>query len=187
MGLGVVAVAEFLLVVTALAKLTAPAPAAGALRSLGLRVPHHLVRIGAAAELVAGAGALASGWPVFAGLVALWFAAFAAFIVVARRRPEAVTSCGCLSLPMGGSDRDTPPTVGHLVFDIAAAAVCLGAAVWPVPGVVTALGRQPMAGIPMIGLVVLGCWLSMILLTVAPQTALAATTARTARAAKNRA
>jgi hypothetical protein len=171
---GVVALCEVLLVLTAGLKLAAPSAATDALGQVGLRVGVGVVRLGAAAELVAGAGALITGWPVFTAGVALSYAVFAAFVALALGRAQPVSSCGCFGSP--GATQATPPTVAHLVFDLAAAAICLIAALWPRPGVVTALRHQPLAGVPLVALVALGCWLSWILLAVAPQTAAAITT-----------
>jgi hypothetical protein len=184
-ALGVAALAELLLVLTGLQKLLAPGPAAGALRSVGLGVPRSVVRVGGAAEMAIGAGALASGRPLFTALAALCYMVFAAFIAMAittaRRRPEQVSSCGCF----GGLSKDvdeTPPTGAHLVFDVAAALVCLSATVWPTAGVLTAVRHRPLAGMTLVALAALGCWLSAVLLTVAPQTAAAAAIARASRA-----
>jgi len=162
-ALGVAALAEVLLALTALQKLVAPVPATQALRSVGLPVPSGLVRVGAAVELVAGVGALATGRAVFAAGVALCYVGFAGFIALARHRPSPVASCGCLG------DADTPPTLAHLLFNLAAAGVCGVATLSPSPGIVAALRHQPLAGVPLVGLVALGCCLCWILLSVAPR------------------
>jgi hypothetical protein len=187
-ALGVAALAELLLVLTGFQKLLAPASAAGALGSIGLRVPLTVVRLGALAELVVGAGALASGRPLFTALAALCYMVFAAFIAMAittaRRRPEQVSSCGCFTGL--NSERngvvETPPTRAHLVFDVAAAGVCLVATRWPSAGVLAAVRQRPLAGVTLVALAALGCWLSAVLLTLAPQTAAASAVARVARA-----
>lgn len=176
MAFGVVALCEVLLLVTGGLKLAAPQTAAGALGQVGLRVSPAVVRLGAGAELVAGAGALATGWPVFTAGVALCYGIFAAFITRALGRPEPVSSCGCFGPTT--TAQATPPTVGHLVFDLAAAAVCLAAALWPGPGALTALRQQPLAGIPLAAMVALACWLVWILLAVAPRTATAISRSR---------
>jgi uncharacterized membrane protein YphA (DoxX/SURF4 family) len=187
-ALGVAALAELLLVLTGFQKLVAPGPAARALRSVGLPMPESMVRLGGAAELIVGAGALATGRSAFTALAALCYAVFAAFIAVAmataRRRPEQVSSCGCFTGL--NSERngvvETPPTRAHLVFDVAAAAVCLVATRWPSAGVLAAVRQRPLAGVTLVALAALGCWLSAVLLTLAPQTAAASAVARVARA-----
>ncbi|MDQ1376115.1 MAG: Methylamine utilization protein MauE [Acidimicrobiaceae bacterium] len=184
-ALGVAALAELLLVVTGFQKLLAPRSAADALQSVGLRVPPSVVRLGAAAELVVGAGALASGRPFFTALAALCYTVFAVFIAIAmtsaRRRPEQVSSCGCFG-GLRNNVVETPPTRAHLVFDVAAAMVCLAATLWPSAGVVTEVHKRPLAGMTLVALAALGCWLSAVLLTVAPQTAAAAALAGASRA-----
>ena len=183
--LGVAALAEVFLVLTALGKLIAPGAAAGALRQAGLRVPQSVVRLGATAELVVGVGALASGGAAFSALVALCYLAFAGFIVLALRRPGTVSSCGCFGA-LGRGGRDTPPTLGHLVLNLAAATVAFMAMAWPTPGVVTGLRQQPLSGIPLLGLVALGCYVAWIVLAVAPRTTAAVAAAETGRAPRER-
>ncbi len=179
MALGLAALAELLLLVTAAQKLLAPTSAARALAQIGLPVPRAAIRLGALAEIGSAAGALATGRPIFTAGVALSYTVFAAFIAVALRRPGTVSDCGCLA-----SDAETTPTVGHLVYDVAAASVAVLVTLRPVPGLVTALGHQPLGGVPLLGLVALAGWLSWMLLSVAPQTA-AATSAAAASARRS--
>ncbi len=184
-ALGVAALAELLLVLTGFQKLVAPGSATRALRSVGLRLPESLVRLGGAAELIVGAGALASGRPAFTALAVLCYAVFAVFIAVAmaatRRRPGQVSSCGCFG-SLSQNAVDTPPTRAHLAFDLVAAVVCLGATLWPSEGMLSVLRQRPLVGTTLVALAALGCWLSAVLLTVAPQTATAAAVAGAARA-----
>ena len=102
------------------AKAIRPAETANALAGAGLSVGPGWVRAGAVGEASLAVAAFVLPGPVTGGLVALAYALFAAFIVVALQRGWALTSCGCFGRP------DSPPTVAHAVLN-AGAAAC---AVW---------------------------------------------------------
>jgi methylamine utilization protein MauE len=101
-----------------------------------LHVSPALVRAGAALEVVVGAGAATVGGAVLTGAVALSYAAFGGFVLVALARGWPLSSCGCFGEP------DSPPTVVHVVVDVTLALVALGAiggqaplrAAWDRPG-----------------------------------------------------
>jgi hypothetical protein len=104
-------------------KVVRPAFTARAMREMGLRVSPTVVRAGAMAELAVAAGALVGGGRPLAALVAASYAGFAAFVLAALRRGVPLSSCGCF-----GAD-DTPPTIVHLVLNVAAALVAGAVAV----------------------------------------------------------
>ncbi len=189
MAFGIVALAEVLLVMTAVLKLRAPGPAASALHQVGLEVPHAAVRLGAVAELVVGVGGLVTGRPIFSAGVALCYLVFAVFVARALGRPEPVSSCGCFGrsagLRGGTGDPvgDTPPTTAHLAFNLVAVAVCVLAVRWPPPGAATVLRHQPLAGVPLVAFLALGAWLCWMLLALAPRTAAAGAAAQAPRTA----
>jgi hypothetical protein len=110
------------LLVAGAAKVADPTRTAGALAALGWPSSARLVRAGAAAELLVGAGALVVGGPVLAALVALSYLAFALFVIVALTSGTPIGSCGCIGRA------DTPPTALHVVVDAALAAGALLAA-----------------------------------------------------------
>jgi hypothetical protein len=109
-------VAVALLLAGGALKVVRPAFTARALRDMGLPVSATIVRVGALVELGIAAGALVGGGRLFAALVAASYAGFAAFVLAALRRGVPLSSCGCF-----GAD-DTPPTLVHLVLNLAAAA-----------------------------------------------------------------
>lgn len=126
------------------AKLWNPLYTARALAAAGLPAHRHLVRAGAAGELVVAVAAIA--WPgVLTGaLVAAAYGAFAAFVAVALHRGWALSSCGCFGRP------DSRPAWPHVVLDALAAAA---AGVWAVTAPAR-IGRlfspgQPWHGIPL--------------------------------------
>lgn len=99
------------------AKVVRPAFTARAMRDMGLPVPPTVVRAGALVELAVAAGALVGGGRPLAALVAASYAGFAVFVLAALRRGVPLASCGCFGAG------DTPPTVVHLVLNVAAAVV----------------------------------------------------------------
>ena len=104
-------------------KVVRPDFTARAMREMGLPATPALVRAGALVELAIAAGALVGGGRPLAALVAVSYAAFAVFVLVALRRGVPLSSCGCF-----GAD-DTPPTRVHLALNLAAAAVAGAVAV----------------------------------------------------------
>lgn len=98
-------------------KVVRPDFTARAMREMGLPVSPAAVRTGALVELAIAAGALVGGGRPLAALVAVSYAAFAAFVLAALRRGVPLSSCGCF-----GAD-DTPPTGIHLALNLAAFAV----------------------------------------------------------------
>jgi hypothetical protein len=158
-----------LLVAAGLAKVRRPAGTALALQQAGLPVPEWAVRAGAAAEVAVGCWALTASRPA-AGLVAASYVGFAGFVVVALRRGSPVSSCGCFGGSTGAGAADSPPTRTHAVLDLAAAAVAGWAAVHAHPGVVTALGGHPLAGVALALLVGATAYLAFLVVAVLPRT-----------------
>lgn len=140
---GPYAAAAVVLAAGGLLKASRPAPTVGALRGVGLPGKPWLVRLLGALEVGVGAAALALDAPAAAAMVAVSYVAFAGFVAVALRRAAMVGSCGCFG------QADTPPTVTHLVINVAAAAVAV--AVWaraPGASFATVVAQQPLFGIP---------------------------------------
>jgi hypothetical protein len=155
--------AALLLVAAGLAKVRRPADTSIALRRAGLPLPEWAVRAGAGAEVAAGCWALTSGRAA-AGLVALSYLGFAGFVALALRRGSPVSSCGCFGKP------DSPPTVSHVVLNLAAAATAAWAAFHAHAGAVTLLGHQPLAGVPLVLLTGAVAYLAYLVMGVLPKT-----------------
>jgi len=124
-------------------KVVRPSTTARALREMGLPASPTLVRVGAFAELVVAAGALAGAGRLFALLLAASYLAFAAFVVAALHRGVPLSSCGCFGVT------DTPPTPVHVGINLAAAAVAGAVAVgWAsaggLPDIATMEGSLPL-------------------------------------------
>lgn len=156
-------VAAALLGLGGAAKALEPGDTARALGVMGLPSSRVLVRVGGAAELVIGVGALVFGNRAFAVLVALSYLGFLAFIVVAFVRHAPLGSCGCFGKV------DTPPSAIHLVVNVLAIAVAAVVTLDPGVGLPDVLADQPALGLPFLLLVAAGVYLSFVALTVLPR------------------
>src|SRR3954451_13025448 len=115
-------VASLLLVLAGAPKALDPTLTVGALRSVGLRVPPAAVRLLGAGETLLGLATLLTAARPLAALVALSYAGFSCFLVVALRSGGAVSSCGCVGRP------ETPPTRSPLVVTVSLAVAATAAA-----------------------------------------------------------
>ncbi len=136
--------AAVLLVVAGAGKLVDPAPLVRALRSLGLPGGRTAVRLGAAAEVVVGLAAVATGSRLAAAAVALSYAAFTAVVLRGLSRGGVLSSCGCFG------KADTPPTRTHAVVTAAAAVGAVAVAVRPYGALPDLLDGAPGAGVPLL-------------------------------------
>jgi hypothetical protein len=165
---GPYAVVAALLVVAGGLEVHRPDSTVGALRALGVAVPAVVVRVGALMGAVLGALALVSEGGTFGSVVAVLvgvvYLAFAAFVAVAMHQDAPIASCGCF-----GRD-DTPPSVTHIVLDLAAVAVAVAVAVHPASGISAVVADQPGYGIPFV-LMTAGCgFLAFLAFTQLPRT-----------------
>jgi hypothetical protein len=133
-----------LLVVAGAAKVRDPLPLVRALRSARLPAPPAGVRLVAVAEVVLGLAAVLQGGRVPAALVAASYAAFTAFVLLARSRGGVLASCGCFGRT------DTPATTGHVVVTGALAVLAAGVAVAPLGTLPEVLAAGPGAGLPLV-------------------------------------
>lgn len=161
---GPFAIAAALLVAGGAAKAARPADTANALGAMGLPRSPLLVRVGGVAEAAAGIAALAVGDRTTAVLVALSYAAFAVFVIVALRTGAPIATCGCFG------KADTPPTRLHVAVNLGAVAAAVAVAVQPSAGLGVVLPHQPLAGVPFLLLVACGVGLSFLLLSSLPRT-----------------
>jgi hypothetical protein len=115
------AAAAILLIATGVTKTVRPEASAGALPlSASPRASRLVARVLGAAEVVIGAGVLFTGSRIVVAAMALLFAAFAGFAWFALR--SGASSCGCTGAI------DSPPTVAHVVMNIAFALLAGAAA-----------------------------------------------------------
>ncbi|HET6817380.1 MAG TPA: MauE/DoxX family redox-associated membrane protein [Mycobacteriales bacterium] len=153
-------VASALLAVAGAPKAVDPTNTVGALRSVGRRVPPLWVRIFGAAESALGVAALVSGAPAVTLLVALSYAGFSVFLLVALRSGGAVSSCGCLGRA------DTPPTRSHLAVTSSLALSCVIAA-FSGAGGLASIGWSA-ASVATVAFAVLASWLVWLVFTALP-------------------
>ncbi len=138
------------LVASGATKVADPAPFAAAVAALGrTRSPRPVVATGVGlVEVALGLAALVVGGPWPAALVALAYAAFAAVVLVARRR--GLASCGCFGARSGA------PSTTHAVINGASAAVAGAAALTDPPALVDGLdGLGTLAALAVVAAVVL--------------------------------
>jgi hypothetical protein len=160
---GPLAVVATLLAVGAVLKVVDPSGAVGALRASGFGVGPTGVRIASAVEAAVAGAALLTAWAPASLLVAVSYAAFAGFVVVALRRELPISSCGCLG------QVDTPPSWLHVGVDISAAVVAGAAALSPPGSLWSTLRDQPVAGIPFLLSVATGVLLLVALMADLPK------------------
>ena len=109
-----------LVAVAGVLKLRRPADTAQALRTQGLPSGRAAVRALGAAEVVVAVLAL-TGTAAGAAALAVLYAGFTGFVLLALVRRRPLSSCGCFGRP------DTPPSVVHVVVTTAGA-LCAAAA-----------------------------------------------------------
>lgn len=154
------AAAALLLLATGVAKVRRPVPTAQALRDLGLPVRPNTGRLVGGTEVVIGTAALALGGSGDAAAVAVAYAAFAAFTVLALRSGGQVSSCGC------SGRADTPPTRVHLMIDVLFTAVAVGAVIDPSGGAASRLIHADGAAFVLSAVAV--AWLAWVAVTALP-------------------
>ncbi len=159
---GPVTAVLILLLIAGFQKITDPSTTSGALRAAGLPDRPILVRALGLAEVVVGIWFLVWGGPIPAALGAMMYAGFAWFVINALIRKLPISSCGCLG------STETPPTVVHVVMNLAAVVVLTLGTVSPVG----ALGGMLEVGwsvrVPFLLLVGISVYMLYALLTVLP-------------------
>jgi hypothetical protein len=166
---GPFAIAAMLLALGGAAKAVRPRDTAQALAAVGIRLPRVaparlVVRVGGAVEAVVGVAALLVGGPVLCALVAVSYVVFAGFVFVALRTGAPISSCGCFGKV------DTPPSIVHVVLDLAFAGVAAGAAFTGGVALPDVLRDQPLLGVPFLMLLAIGCSLVFLAFTALPKT-----------------
>lgn len=139
-------VAAALIVLAGAQKLVEPTMAVGALRSLRLPGSPMLVRAGSCGEMVIGLMAIVDGGPLWWGLVALSYGAFALFVLAALRAGTMIGSCGCFGR------EETPPHFLHVGIDVVLAGIAAAMAARSGPELMTALVDEPGAAVPLVSL-----------------------------------
>lgn len=154
--------AALLLVVAGVAKIVRPESTVGALHSVSAPASTWSVRILGAGEIALGAAALIIGGVVVDTLVAVAYAAFLTFVLVARRHGGAVASCGCFGR------EDTPPTGAHVIVTTLAVGVAMMAAATGGHDGLSSLPLQ-LESAEVIAFAALTAWLGWLALAVMPR------------------
>ncbi len=123
------AAGAWLLLGAGVAKCVRPAAAHRAVRTVlravgdrDVRVPIGLVRLLGLAEVAGALAVLVSPWRAAAWIVAVAYAAFAGFVLLALRTGAPLSSCGCFG------ETGTPPSALHLAVDAGLAALAVAVA-----------------------------------------------------------
>jgi hypothetical protein len=151
-----------LLMAAGLVKLRRPRASAQAMLDAGLPGRDSLARGLGTLEVGAGVWGLvapAAGGAFAVGALYLAFTGFLAYVV--RTHPDA-GSCGCAGA------KAVPPSRLHLALNLVAASSGFATAVAGVPPVVTWLGSQGWAAVPVLGGLVLAGWLAVVAVSEAP-------------------
>jgi hypothetical protein len=154
-------IASALLAIAGAPKAADPTNTVGALRSVGIRVAPVTVRLFGVVEAALGIATLVTGARWLAALVALSYAGFSAFLVVALRKGGAVSSCGCIGRA------DTPPTRSHLAVTATLTVTSLLAAVSGADGLSTI--DWSATAFTALGFAALGGWLVWLVFTALPR------------------
>jgi len=155
------AISGLLLIAAGGLKVIAPEPATDALAVAGFPSHPVLVRLGASAEMALGMVALVWAGAIIEGLVALSFAAFAAFVELLRRRPDA-PSCGCF----GGEGE--VPSLRHVMGNLLLAVGCAASAITHPPSMVALVRHEPITGAVFVVAVTAAAWLASLVLRGGP-------------------
>lgn len=146
------AVFSVLLILTGAVKIVRPHDVQRALVTLGMpRMPGIGIAIGVV-ELAIGIGALLI--PFFLVAQATLYSLFAVWVAVALRSSVPIASCGCLGRA------DTPPTAAHIVLNVVAAVISVGA-IFGDP----LASESGLAAVASIVVIATGLFLSYIILT----------------------
>ena len=155
-------VATGVLVLAGLSKIQRPSATAGALRELSIPQPVMSARLLGGFEVALGVLAIATGhWLLWLG-VGLSYVGFTAFVLWALADSSRIGSCGCFGR------EDTPATVGHAVFNAAAAALAFVAVVDPVR--ITEFAGSGFEAFLSVVLIIAAIALSIVALTELPRT-----------------
>lgn len=155
-------VAAGVLAVAGLAKLRSPGGARRALDAVGLPASPIAVRLLGAIELGLAIGCIASPSMTTALLLAGAFGLFAGFVGYLLVRRIEVPTCGCFG------ERDTPPSVVHVAFNIGAAGAALLAFAGRPAGARDLFGELPLAGAPFALCVIVAVYLSWLVVVELP-------------------
>lgn len=150
------------LLVSGAFKVVQPGGVAGAMRSLGMRVPDWIGRVLGGVEIGLGVGGLVfAGWIPAALIGAMYFGL--ALVAFGLLRRGGARSCGCFG------EMASPPSRIHVAFDLGAAAVAFahaGLGGWE--GAVDFGSSQGWRAVPFVGLAIAGVACCIAILTVLP-------------------
>jgi hypothetical protein len=158
--IGAFGIACGLLMVSGALKVMQPGGVAGAVRTLGMRVPRWTGRLIGLAEIGVGLAGLVVPGPVPASAVGVAYLAFALVVVILMGRGE--TSCGCFG------QIESPPSGLHFAINLGASGAAFGHAAAGSPSILDFSGSLGWEAVPFIGLIAIGVAGAVAILTVLP-------------------
>jgi Methylamine utilisation protein MauE len=159
-------IALVLLFVAGLAKISRPDPTRGALRAVDLPSGRSAVRALGLLELISALVGMAFGGWWVSGAAVLYLG-FTVFTALATRNRIPVQSCGCFGR------EETPPSILHVIYNMCAV---VGITWFGLTGSGVLGGTsEPFDAAIYLGFVLLGAYLSFLVLTDLPRTLAAAT------------
>jgi hypothetical protein len=161
---GLVGMVAILLAVGGLSKGRQPDPTVRSMRTLGIGGTSLIVRGLAVIEIGLAVLLVLVGGRWTAAAAAVLFVLFTWISVRLLRLGEAGASCGCFG------DRSARPSAVHVAVDAGAAVVLIVAAVSNSPGLLTDNGSSPAERLVGVGLVTIGGYLLVALMSVLPDT-----------------
>lgn len=151
-----------LLIPSGARKLADPAPTIGALSAARLPVHRMSVYLLGVIEIISGGAGLLSSSAWATGAVLALYLGFTAFVGMALVRRIPLASCGCFG------KADTPPTLVHLMFDIAAVTGTIWALALGRGSLTSVVALQPLGGFAYVGFVLIGIYCLYLLLADVP-------------------
>lgn len=151
-----------LLAIAGVAKLRYPGPAANAMARAGFGAGRSGARLTGLLECGVGAWVLLDPSVPALGALALAYATLASGIWAMRKAD--VADCGCF-----GESASLKPSRLHLAVNLMAAATCALAALFPPPGLRTAIEREPLEALALIAGVAASILLAYLAFTALPR------------------
>lgn len=159
---GPVTAVMILLMIAGIQKIFDPSTTSGALRAARLPSSPRTVRLLGLLEVGVVTAFLVWGGPAPALFAAILYAGFAWFVLNAIVRKLPISSCGCLG------SAETPPTLVHVVMNIAAVVVLVVAVAIPMGPMGGVIGVGWAVAVPYVLLVGVSTYMLYALLTVLP-------------------
>lgn len=157
-------IAMSVLALGGLLKVVRPADTANAMRAMNLPASEGLARLMGIGEISIAFGAVIVPGPVLPTVAGLAYIAFTMFVAAALLRRIPIQSCGCFGRV------DTPPSLAHVVVNLAAATTAFAFAATAHQTIASQLSEHAKEAVPLLALSGVGVYLVYAALTALPET-----------------